>query len=367
MEKFTARPELCGTFGAAASTHWIASACAMRVLERGGNAFDAAACAGFVLQVVEPHLNGPGGDAPIILARHDDPAPTVICGQGPAPAAATIEAFRARGLELIPGTGLLAAVVPGAYGAWLTMLRDYGTVCLRDILEPAIHYARQGHPLLRQAANTIASVQSLFAKEWTTSAALYLQQGHVPQAGALFRNPVLADFYDRVVAHAEGAGRSREAEIDAALSFWYEGEVADTVDRFCRQTEAMDVSGKRHAGLLSGDDLSGWRPPVEKPLSIDQGDYELFKCGPWSQGPSLLQSARMLEGLGIEALDPESPDYVHLVTETVKLSMADRDAWYGDREDVPMETLLSRDYAETRRALIGQEPAGTCGREPQAA
>lgn len=358
MNHFTARPELCGTFGAAATTHWIASACAMGILERGGNAFDAAACAGFVLQIVEPHLNGPGGDAPIIVARHDDPSPTVICGQGPAPAAASIDAFRTRGLALIPGTGLLAAVVPGAYGAWMTMLRDYGTCSVREILAPAIHYARHGHPLLARAADTIASVEDLFAREWRTSADLYLNQDKAPEAGSLFRNTALADFYDRVVDHAEASHSSRERQIDAALSYWYEGEVAETVDRFCRETAAMDVTGERHTGLLTGDDLAGWRPPVEQPLSVDQGNYELFKCGAWSQGPSLLQSVRLLDGLGVEACDPDSPDYVHLLTETIKLSMADRDAWYGDEEGLPMDTLISRGYAEGRRSLVGRSASG---------
>jgi len=355
MTNFTARPELSGTFGAVASTHWIASAVGMRILERGGNAFDAAAAAGFVLQVVEPHLNGPGGDAPILVSRHDDVAPTVICGQGFSPAAATPAAFAKMGLDLIPPTGLLAACVPGAFGAWLVMLRDYGTFSLRDILEPAIHYARSGHPILASAVATISSVADLFSTEWPTSARIFLPHGSPPVPGTLFRNTELADFYERLLRHAESSSSGRQTEIDAALAYWYEGEVAETIDRFCRETEAMDSSGERHSGLLSGDDFNGWRPPVEAPLSIDDGDYEIFKCGAWSQGPSLLQAIRILQGFRIEDHAPDSASYVHLVTETIKLVMADRDAWYGDTDDVPVSTLLSPTYAAKRRALIGTD------------
>jgi len=356
MADFTARPELCGTFGAVASTHWIASAVGMRLLEQGGNAFDAAAAAGFTLQIVEPHLNGPGGDAPILIARADDPVPRVICGQGPSPAAATIEAFTGLGLDMMPGTGLLAACVPGAFGAWLTMLRDHGTLTLRDVLEPAIHYAKGGHPILAQTVTTIASVKDLFASEWPTSAALFLPGGTLPEAGSLFANPVLGDFYAGLLDHAEARSVSREGQIEAALAYWYEGFVAETIDDFFRTTEAMDSSGSRHHGLLSAQDLAGWRPSIEEPQSVDFGDYSLFKCGSWSQGPSLLQALQILKGTDIASMAPESPDYVHLVCETIKLVMADRDAWYGDGLDpAKLTQLLSPAYADTRRALIGDE------------
>ncbi len=350
---FTTRPELAGTFGAVASTHWIASAVGMKILETGANAFDAAVAVGFVLQIVEPHLNGPGGDAPILAARHDDDAPTVICGQGGAPGAATIEAFERLGLELIPGTGLLAACVPGAFGAWLTLLRDWGTISLRAALEPAIGYAVQGHPILGSAVRTIRSVESLFRDSWPTSAATFLKNGVVPEPGDLFRNPVLGALYADIVQHAESAAGGREAQIDAALAYWYEGRVADEIGRFCATTQALDVSGRRHAGLLTGDDLAGWRPGLERAVSVDFADHRVFKCGAWSQGPTMLQALNILQGCDLETLDDEGPEFVHLVTEALKLAFADRDAWYGDTPDVPLDRLLSRPYADERRALIG--------------
>ena len=353
MEAFTARPELSGIFGAVASTHWIASACGMKVLEAGGNAFDAAAATGFVLQIVEPHLNGPGGDAPILLARHDDAKPTVICGQGGAPGAATPEAFAALHLDLIPGTGLLAACVPGAFGAWLTLLRDWGTVSLRSVLQPAIDYARQGHPLLAGTVDTIASVRDLFVNEWLSSAAVFLDDGTVPAPGSLFANQTLGTLYSAIVAHAEAASNDRRAQIEAALEYCYEGPVAAAIDEFSRETEALDVSGRRHRGLIRATDLHGWRPPIEPAVGVEYRDQVLYKCGAWSQGPAMLQALRILEGYRIGDLDPDGAEFIHLVTETIKLVMADRDAWYGDEPDVPLSALLSREYAEARRALIG--------------
>jgi gamma-glutamyltranspeptidase/glutathione hydrolase len=372
MAEFTARPELCGTVGAVASTHWIASAVGMRLLEMGGNAFDAAVAAGFTLQIVEPHLNGPGGDAPILAARAGDPEPTVICGQGPSPAAATIAAFADRGLDMIPGTGLLAACVPGAFGAWLVLLRDFGTVALRDVLEPAIHYARTGHPVLAGAVAAIASVERLFADEWTSSARLYLPGGVPPAAGSLFANPLLADFYDRLLAHAEAAAGGRAAQIEAALAYWYEGPVAEAIDAFMRGTEAMDTSGRRHRGLLCADDMAGWRPPIERPIGVDHGEHRLYKCGAWSQGPALLQAVQIAKGLDIGAMPLDSADYVHAVCETIKLAMADRDAWYGEAmPDGALTALLGEAYAAERRTLIGdtashdQRPGAPAGLAPR--
>src|SRR6202163_1941704 len=190
--RFTTRPEIEGTFGVVTSTHWIATAVGMAMLEQGGNAFDAACATAFTLQVVEPHLNGPGGDVPVILFDVRKGRPEVICGQGPAPAAATIAHYRSLGLDMMPGTGLLAACVPGMFDTWMTLLRDYGTLRLADVLAPAIFYASQGHPLVERASATIATVAELFLKHWPTSAAVYLPGGKVPAAGTLFTNKTLA-------------------------------------------------------------------------------------------------------------------------------------------------------------------------------
>src|SRR4051794_9863846 len=208
-----------------ASTHWLASAAGMAVLEAGGNAFDAAVAAGLTLQVVEPHLNGPGGDLPAILWPADRGAPVVLCAQGPAPRAATIAHYRGElGLQLVPGTGPLAAVVPGAFGGWLAMLRDYGTERLRDVLAFAIGYAEHGYPVLPSIAGAIGGVEQLFRDEWTTSADVYLP---VPVPGTLARNPALAATYRRVVDEAEARSSDRDEQIEAAHEIWYRGFVAE--------------------------------------------------------------------------------------------------------------------------------------------
>jgi len=156
---FTTRPEIEGTFGVVTSTHWIATAVGMATLEKGGNAYDAAVATAFTLQVVEPHLNGPGGDVPVILHDVKRARTDVICGQGPAPAKATIAHYRDEGIDIIPGTGLLAACVPGMFDTWMILLRDYGSMTLAEVLSPAISYAEHGHPLVERANATIALVQ----------------------------------------------------------------------------------------------------------------------------------------------------------------------------------------------------------------
>ena len=351
---FTTRPEIEGTFGVVATTHWIATAVGMSVLEKGGNAFDAAAAAAFTLQVVEPHLNGPGGDVPVILYDVKHGKPQVICGQGPAPAAATIAHFRKLGLDMIPGTGLLAACVPGMFDTWMLLLRDYGTMHLADVLTPAISYARDGHPLVERATATIAMVEGLFREHWETSAAVYLPNGKVPEPGSLFTNRALADTYTRILREAESAGGDRVAQIERARQTWSQGFVAEAIDTFCRTQDVMDVTGERHRGVLTGADMARWQASVEAPLTYDYGRFTVCKAGVWSQGPVLLQQLALLKGFDLDGLDPAGPDFIHAQVECAKLAFADRESFYGDPEftNVPVETLLSDKYNDARRKLV---------------
>ncbi|MDX6475844.1 MAG: gamma-glutamyltranspeptidase / glutathione hydrolase, partial [Gaiellaceae bacterium] len=370
--RFTTRPELSGSFGMVASTHWLASAAGMAVLEQGGNAFDAAVAAGLTLQVVEPHLNGPGGDAPILLWSADRGEPIVVCGQGPSPAAATIPRYRELGLELVPGTGLLAACVPGAFDAWLLVLRDFGTLPLADVMRFPIHYAERGFPMLPRIAETIAGVEGLFRTEWRSSAELWLDGGRAPRAGGMWRNPALAATYRRIVAEAEAAGGDRETQIQAGRDAFLRGFVAEAIAAFCASAEVMDSTGRRHRGLLTGDDLAAFEATFEAPVTLERRGLTVCKCGPWSQGPVMLQTLRLLEGFDLSAMGHLSGEYVHTVVECMKLAFADREAWYGDPAfaDVPLGTLLSTAYADERRALVGDEasfelrPGSPDGREP---
>jgi gamma-glutamyltranspeptidase/glutathione hydrolase len=356
--RFSTRPELRGTFGMVASTHWLASAAGMAVLEQGGNAFDAAVATGLTLQIVEPHLNGPGGDLPALLWPAGGERPLVLCAQGPAPQAATIERYLDElGLELVPGTGPLAAVVPGAFGGWIAMLREHGTFTFAEVAKYAIHYADEGYPLLPQIADAIRKVESLFRDEWTSSAEIYLP---IAEAGALHRNPRLAETYRRLAAAAD------------PLEEWYRGFVAEEIVRF-QNHEWLDSSGERHSGLLAEEDLRDWTATWEEPLSVDYQGYEVFKAGPWSQAPVFLQQLRLLEGFDLGAMGQASDEWVHTITECAKLAFADREAWYGDPAfvDVPVADLLSRDYADERRRLVFDEassdlrPGSPGGREPR--
>ncbi|GAA2057670.1 gamma-glutamyltransferase [Streptomyces cheonanensis] len=367
----TTRPTLHGTFGMVSSTHWLASSSAMAVLEDGGNAFDAAVAAGFVLHVVEPHLNGPAGDVPIILAPVGGRI-QVLCGQGPAPAGATIGHYRdALGLDLVPGTGPLAAVVPGAVDAWLTLLRDHGTKSLAEVLKYAIGYAADGHPAVERIGLTVESVRQLFEEEWTSSAEIYLPGGTAPAAGGMLRNPQLAATWRRLLKEAAGPGRDREAEIEAARRIWREGFIGEAIAAHAARP-AMDSSGERHAGVLTGDDLAGWSAGYEEPVRHEWRGWTVCKPGPWSQGPVLLQQLALLDP-GLDADAYGTPEYVHTLIEGGKLAMADREAWYGDNGEVPLKELLSPGYNAGRRELIGERasfelrPGAPGGRTPRIA
>ncbi|MGW6904771.1 gamma-glutamyltransferase family protein [Streptomyces sp. NPDC054940] len=362
---FTTRPTLQGTFGMVSSTHWLASQSAMAVLEGGGNAYDAAVAGAFVLHVVEPHLNGPAGEVPILLAPAGGEV-RVLCGQGVAPAGATVAHYRGLGLDLVPGTGPLAAAVPGAFDAWMVLLRDYGSRTLAEVLKYAIGYAEHGHAPVERVTETVETVRELFETEWTSSAEVYLPGGQAPRPGELLRNPALAATWKRLLDEVAGAG-DRVAQIEAAREVWRTGFIAEALVRQA-QRPTMDTSGERHSGTLTAADLADWSATYEAPATYDWNGWTVCKAGPWSQGPVLLQQLALLP--------PELPrygsaEYVHLLIEGCKLAMADREAWYGDAAEVPLAELLSDEYNAARRELVGDKashelrPGGPGGRVPR--
>jgi gamma-glutamyltranspeptidase / glutathione hydrolase len=370
--QFTTRPQLAGTFGMVASTHWLASAAGMAVLEKGGNAFDAAVATGLVLQVVEPHMCGPGGEVPVIGFSAASGEVFVLDGQGPAPSAATRQVFEALGLDLIPGTGLLAACVPAAFGTWMLLLAEHGTMRPRDVLEYAIGYAEHGYPIAAEASDTIAAMADTFRAHWPGSAELYLAGG-VPPAGTRFASPTLAAAYRRILTEAERAGSGREAQIEAARRSFYEGFVAEAIAGYLDHAEVMDVTGTCHRGLLTADDLARWHASAERPATLEFRGLTVCKTGPWGQGPVFLQQLALLDGLGIEDMQLGSAEFIHTVVEASKLAFADREAWYGDPREsaVPLAELLSADYARDRRQLVGElssgelTPGAPAGRQPR--
>jgi gamma-glutamyltranspeptidase/glutathione hydrolase len=296
------------------------------------------------------HLNGPGGDCNVILHSAAEDSQHVVCGQGVAPAAATPAAFEALGLDLIPGTGFLPAVVPGAFDAWLTMLERFGTWELADVMEPALGYAEHGVPLVPRISGSIAQMAPMFMQEWSTSAAVFLPGGAVPAPGTLFANRALAATYSRILREADGA--TRDARIRAARAAWYQGFVAETTGRFFAAAPLLDASGRRHRGLLTAQDFAEWRATIEAPAARPYRDTVALKCGAWSQGPVFLQQLALLEGFDVAGMDPVGADFVHTVIESAKLAFADREAFYGDVADVPLNTLLSASYNDARRAML---------------
>ncbi len=359
--RFLTRPDLRGTFGMSATTHWVATGTAQAVLERGGNAFDAAVAAAFVLHLVEPHLNGPGGDMTGLVVTADNPTPMVLVGQGPAPQGATIDHFHNEGLNAIPGAGGLAAAVPGSVDAWLLLLHDHGSFELADVLSYAIEYAERGYPLVPQVAGTVNTVRDLFVDHWTSSADFWLVDGAPRPTDQLMTNPAYASVLRRLVK--VGAGRTgREDRIEAARAEWSSGFVAQTAVAFLA-TPHQHSSGTRHPAVISSADFAMHRATWEPALTADFRGYTVAKMGPWGQGPILLQALKILEGYDDDQLDPQTAAGAHHILEALKLAFADRDAYYGDpgpeEQQVPIGILLSSEYAQQRRALIGDVASTT--------
>ena len=357
---FTTRPEIVGSLGVASSSHWLAAQTAMGVLERGGNAFDATVAGGLVLQVVEAHLNGPGGEAPILYWSESARQARAINGQGCAPAEATPAAFQRLGVGMVPGIGLLAATVPGAFAAWMTMLRDQGTWSLADVLAPAIGYARDGFPVTPQFVRALLGVRDLFTTHWRTSAAHWLPDGRVPKPGDFITRPALAATYVRIVEQAQAMASDRVGTIEAAMRVWHTGFVAREIDSFSRTQPTWDSTGGCNTGLLRFDDLAAWRPTLEEPLFGDFGRFRVAKCGFWSQGPMSLQVLACLRHAGLDGLEPTSPQFVHRIAESIKLALADRLAWYGTSPSINADALrglLSEAYAKERWSSIAMAAA----------
>ena len=358
------RPLLSGSFGMTGSTHWLASATAMSVLERGGNAFDAAAAGGFVLQVVEPHLNGPGGEVPIVLWSERDQQVQVVCGQGVAPAAATIEAFEQLGIDEIPGAGLLAATVPGAFGGWLLMLERWGTWSLRDVLSYAIGYARNGYPAIPGICSTVEGVAEMFA-HGLADLRRAVAAGRAAAGAGLAAEDSGARGHLRANRRGGRAkAADREGRIAAARAIWYDGFVAEALGRFSTGTSWRDPTGELHSGLLTADDMSGWQPTVEQPATYDYGRYTVCKTQAWGQGPVFLAQLALLSGFDLDGMGHLSADYLHTVVECSKLAFADREAWYGDApgvEDLHHKLVDESYVASSARAGRRTRPASSSG------
>jgi gamma-glutamyltranspeptidase/glutathione hydrolase len=352
---FATRPTLRGFGGAVTAGHYLAAEAGHRALAEGGNAADAACTMGFALQVLEPHMNGPAGEVPILFYSASADRTYAISGQGVAPAGATIAAVQALGLDRIPGDGLLGATVPAALDAWCLLLERFGTFTLERALEPARALAGAGFPMYPFLRNVLRFLEPRFRSEWPTSAEVYLP---VRAVGERQRNPRLAEWFGGLAAAERRARGGRDAGIRAARESFYRGRAAEQIERFAKRA-VRDASGRAHAGLLAASDLARYSGSIEDPVSADYRGAIVWKCGPWSQGPVLLQQLSLLQGFDLASAGHNSADALHLVAECAKLAFADREACYGDPRfaRVPLAELLSSEYARERRARVDRARA----------
>ena len=357
---FTTRPVFMGRHGVVTAGHYLATAAGFRMFEKGGNAIDAGVAAGLALNVLEPQSNGIGGEVPILIYCARQKRVYAINGQGYAPKAATIAWFRSRGIEIIPGDGFLPATVPGAFGAWTTALQQFGRLQLKEVLEPTIELTGEGFPVYPGLHRSIVGLQEKFEKEWPTSARIYLPNGRPPEVGEILVNTDWAETFKATVdAEIRNSHFGREAAIAAARDEFYKGPIAEKIVAYQRDTKVRDASGQRNAGLLTEADFHDYRTKVEAAVTLNYRGYDVHKCNTWCQGPVFLQQLALLEGYDLAALGHNSVDYIHTVVEASKLAFADREQYYGDPDfvDVPLDRLLSKEYAAARRALIDAQSA----------
>lgn len=346
---FTTRPVILARKGVVTSGHYLATAAGFRMLEKGGNAFDAAVAMGFACAVVEPQYYGIGGEVAILVYSARDQKVWSVSGQGPAPAKATVAWFRENGVDPIPSVGFLPATVPAATAGWLTLLERFGRLSVKDVLSPAIDLAENGYPA---HAGMVGMIQSAL-KNYPSTRGAFRPEDHRPEIGEPVQMPDWAKTFQRLVQAAEGA-RSRQEGIRAARNFFYKGDIARHIVDFTKSTLVKDSSGREHHALLEYEDLAGYESPIEEPVTAHYRGYQVYKCGPWTQGPVFLQHLKILEGYDLARLGHNSADYIHTVIEAAKLAFADRAAYYGDPRfvDVPFDRLLSEAYAAERRKLI---------------
>jgi gamma-glutamyltranspeptidase/glutathione hydrolase len=351
----TTRPTVRGYGGAVTAGHHLAAQAGAGILADGGNAADAACAMGFALQVLEPHMNGPAGEVPILYREAASDRVFAISGQGTAPAAATIDFYHGLGTDRIPGDGVAAATVPAACDAWCQLLERFGSLPLARVLEPARTLAERGFPMYPFLRRVLQFVEKRFREQWPSSAALYLP---LKQVGDRQTNPAYAKLLTELVEAERAAGGTRERGIRAARDSFYKGRVAEQIEAFLKQP-VRDQTGRENAGLLTADDLAGYEGAIEQPVTADYRGAQVWKCGPWTQGPVFLQQLRLLEGFDLGGMGHNSADALHTWIECAKLAFADREGSYGDPRfaEVPMDELLSQAYTEKRRALVDPEAA----------
>ncbi len=356
------RPTILGTNHMVACGHYLAAYTGNKILEKGGNAFDAGAAMVLAQSVLEHELFGFGGEVPILIYSSKDGQVYSIDGNTMAPSSVDFDWFIQNDIMAIPGDGFLPAGVPAVLDAIILLLDKWGTMSFAEVVEDAIYYADKGFGLHNSMRERIIATEKRFREEWPTSAELFLPGGKVPDFGQLMVNKDLANTFKRLVEAEQKAwaeGKSRSEALRAVRDRFYKGDIAEEIVKFQAENAFMDATGKAHTGNLTLEDFSNYTALVREPWSVNYKGYEVYKCGPWTQGPVFLQQLNLLEHFNLQALGYNTTDYWHVIIETTNLAHADKDKYYGDPDFVyvPKEGLLSKDYAKERVKLIDMNRA----------
>ena len=356
MASFTTRPVVMGRRGMVTSGHYLATAAGFRIVEQGGNAIDAAAAMCFCLNLLEPQSNGIGGEVPTLIYSAREDQVFELSGMGWSPQAFDVDWCREHGIDLIPGDGYLPACVPATVGSWAAAVTRFGNLGFSQILQPAIDLADNGYPVYESLHQSLSSNAQKYTELYPTTGRIYTPGGEAPAAGTLLRNPDWAEALKKMSrADLAASSRSREAGIAAAADVFYRGEIAEKIVEFMSTHPVADASGSQHTGLLSLADMAEWEARLDEAVSVNYRGLDVYKCSSWTQGPVFLQQLTLLEGFDLVGMRHNSADYLHVLIECAKLAFADREAYYGDplHDEVPSDVLLSKQYAELRRDLVG--------------
>ena len=313
------RPTIMGTRHMISATQYLAAEAGFKILEAGGNAIDAGVAAGISLGVVQPEFVNVAGVAPIIIYSAAENRLVTIPGLGTWPKALDPNYFMKNHGGKIP-QGIMRTVVPAAPDAWITALERFGTMSFGEVAQSAIGYARDGFPTY-DLMNEIITDHEAEYRKFPSNVDLYLPNGRPPQVGEVFVQKALGATLQHM-ADQEAAARSRgrEAGLAAARDAFYRGDIARAIVKY----------QKENGGILSAEDLANYRSGFDEPVETTFGDITLYACGPWCQGPSLLQAMNLLDGAELKKLGHNSAGYLHRITEAVKLAFADREAYFGD-------------------------------------
>ncbi|MSQ19444.1 MAG: gamma-glutamyltransferase family protein [Betaproteobacteria bacterium] len=341
------RPTVMGRKYAVACGHYLAAQAAMRVLDAGGNVVDAGVTAAIALAVLQPDIVGFGGVAPTLVHRRSDRQTFGVPGLGWWPALTDVDRLREEGKGTVP-EGILRSVMPAAPATHIETLRRFGTISFEQAVTPAMEIASHGFAVFPVLANSMKKNEAGY-RRWADNARIFLPQGRAPRIGEILVQTDLARTFGRMIEAERGAPGNRDAKLAAVHDFFYRGPIAREIDAYHRAND----------GFIRLDDLARFTTPIEAAIAARYRAYSIENCDVWCQGIALLESMRIAEGFDPQSLGHNSADYVHLMTETMNLAFADREAYLGDPKfvSVPTDALLSDAYALAQRERIDHAKA----------